>query len=114
MEVKLRPPFHGCLIAILIVITWGIYPLLRRLGERHFIRRMDDEGVETRSGKRVAWSEFTQIRRVVGTMGGAQLSNECILKSRKGKVSLSLWRAENADEALDYMLKRLPQDIQVG
>lgn len=114
MEVKLRPPLHGCLIAILIVITWGIYPLLRRLGERHFIRRMDDQGVETRSGKCIAWSEFTHITRVVGTVVGAQLSNECILKSKNGNVSLPLWRVENADDALDYMLKRLPPNINVG
>ena len=75
---------------------------------------MDDEGVEARSGKRIAWNEFTHIKRLAGTMGGTQLSNECILKSKKGNVSLPLWRTENADEALEYLLRHLPQDIQVG
>jgi hypothetical protein len=98
-------------MVLVTVITWGMYPLLRRFGERHFIRRMDDEGVETRSGKRIAWGELTAIKRVSATMGGAQFSDEYLLTSRKGKVSLPLWRVENANEACDFMFQRLPPNI---
>ena len=111
MEVKLRPPFHGCLIALVTLATLGMYPLLRRMGERHFIRRMDDAGVETRSGKRIAWSELTGVTHVVGKVEGVRFSDEYVLNSEKGKVSLPLWRVENANEALEFMLRHLPPGI---
>ncbi len=114
MDVILRPPFHGCLIALISVVTWGVYPLVRRLAERHFIRRMDEAGFETRSGRRVAWGEVTGIRRVVATMKGVQLSDEYVLRTRKGKASLPLWRIENAAAARDYLLRRLPPGVAVG
>ena len=31
-----------------------------------------------------------------------------------GIAGAVLWRTENAEEALEYMLKRLPQNIQTG
>ena len=115
MEVKLVPARSGCLIAILTVVTWGLYPLLRRLGERHFIRHMDDEGVETRSGKRIGWGEFTSCRRVaLKTGAGVRMSDECLLRSPKGTVSLPLWRAEDPAGALSYLTERVPPGIQAG
>jgi len=114
MDVKLRPPFHGCLIALVSLVTLGLYPLLRRLGERHFIARMDDAGVTLRSGKRIAWSDFTGIARVSFEMQGIELSDEYVLRSRAGRASLPLWRVENASVARDYLLRRLPASIDKG
>lgn len=112
MDVQLRAPLGGCVMALVTVMTLGLYPLLRRLGERHFIRRMDDTGVVTRGGKRVAWDAFTGIRQVTTTMtGDGSLSNEYVLKSKQGTVSLPLWRAANAQEAGDYLLRRLPAEL---
>ncbi|MBX6374666.1 MAG: hypothetical protein IRZ13_10590 [Acetobacteraceae bacterium] len=114
MDVQLRPPMHGCLIAIISLMTLGVYPLLRRFLERHFIRRMDDTGIETRGGKRIPWSEFTRIQRVVAKVQGVQMSDEYLLHSPRGRVSLPLWRTGNAKEAADYLQRHLPPGIRVG
>ena len=90
MEVSLRPPLHGCLIALLGLMTLGLYPLLRRMMERRF------------------------IRRVKGVVNGVVMSDELLLETRRGRVSLALWRAGNADEALDYLLRRLPGTVARG
>jgi len=111
VEIDLRPPLHGCLIALLGLMTLGLYPLLRRMGERHFIRRMDEEGLETRGGKRIPWAAVTAVQRRQGVMGSAVLSDEMLLETARGRVSLPLWRAGNAEEALAYLLRRLPAGI---
>ena len=113
-EVDLRPPFHGCLIAFATVFSLGLYPVLRKQAEGRFIRRMDDQGLETRSGQRVAWAELTSVRRVAATMHGARLSDECLLESKRGRVSLPLWRIDGPDEALAYLSRRLPPGIARG
>ena len=110
-EVHLNPPFHGCLIAFATLFSLGTYPLFRRHMENKFIRRMDDQGVETRSGKRVAWTEFTSARRVAATMHGSKLSDEVLLESKRGRVSLALWRIDRSEEALAYLSRRLPPGI---
>jgi hypothetical protein len=99
-------------MAFVTILTLGLYAVLRRSGERHFIRRMDDTGVVTRGGRRIAWSEFTDITHMTGNMGGdGMLSDEYLLKSPRGRVSLPLWRAVNADAARDYLLQRLPRNL---
>ena len=109
VDVILKPPFGGCLMLLITLVTLGTYPLLRRLGERHFIARMDDYGFETRAGKRVNWPEVTRIQHVVGKVSGAQMSDEYVVWSPKGRSSLPLWRAANRTEALDYLIQRAPQ-----
>jgi hypothetical protein len=92
-------------------MTFGVFSLLVSMGERHFIRSMSPQGVITRGGKHIAWNEFTGVTHTRGTMEGVVLSNEYILKSPRGKVSLPTWRTENAQEARDYMLKYLPSQL---
>ena len=111
VEVQLRRSVHGCIYWPLVLMSFGVIALVLPLAERHFIRRMDASGVETRAGKRIAWNEFTEARRVVATMGGAELVNEILLKSPKGQVSLPLWRTVNAREALDYAMQHLPRGL---
>lgn len=114
MEVELRPAVNGCLMAIFALMTLGLVPVLMRMGERHFIRRMDDTGFQTRGGKRIAWSQVTDIKRVIGTMGDAQLSNEFIVRSSKGKASLMLSRCKNAEVAQAFLLARIPPATKPG
>jgi hypothetical protein len=109
VEVLLRPPLGGCLMVLVSVVTLGVYPLLRPLLERHFIARMDDEGFETRSGKRVSWSEVERIKHVIGEMKGAKLSDEYAVWSPQGRSSLPVWRAQDPKGALDYLIQRAPQ-----
>lgn len=111
VEVQLRPALRGCVRYPIGCLTLGLYPLLTPMMERHFIRRMDEDGVETRGGKRIAWHEFTRVRHVIGTMKGGTLSDEYLLESPKGRVSLPFWRAANAREALDYALAHVPDTI---
>jgi len=44
-------------------------------------------------------------------MHGVQLSDEYVLRGPAGRASLPLWRTENAAEARDYLLRRLPPGI---
>jgi hypothetical protein len=113
MEVGLRPPFGGCLMVGLAVVTLGVYPLLRRMTERRFIARMDDGGFETRGGQRVSWSEVTHIRHVVGELNRSTLSDEYVVSSPAGRSSLPVWRATNATAALDYLIQRAPQEAWI-
>ncbi len=112
MEVELRPALNGCLLALMSLMTLGLFPLLQRMGQRHFIRHMDDHGITTRGGRRIAWAEITQIKRTVGTMKGATISDEYLMRSSKGKISLPLWRTKNADDAAKYVLRRLPPGVR--
>ena len=109
MEVTLKPPFGGCLMLLITVVTLGAYPLLRRMSERHFIARMDDYGFETRAGKRVNWSEVSQIEHVLGKVNGVRMSDEYVVRSPQGRSSLPVWRATTGTEALDYLIQRAPQ-----
>ncbi len=113
MDVMLKPPFGGCLMLLLAVITLGAYPLLRRMMERPFIARMDDYGFETRAGKRVEWREVTRIEHRIGEVKGAKLSDEYLVRSAQGRSSLPVWRATNGTEALDYLIQRAPQSAWV-
>jgi hypothetical protein len=109
MEIDLKPPMHGCLLALVTVLTLGLYPLLRKMGEGHFIKRMDESGFETRAGKRFAWSEVRRIQRHVGKVRGVSLSDELILFTDRGRASLPTWRAGNPEAAAQYLLSRAPE-----
>jgi hypothetical protein len=99
-------------------LTLGLVPLLTRQAEGHFIRRMDEAGVETRNGKRYAWSDFSRIERVMSRMGSSSsgsLSNEYLIYAPGGRVSLPLWRTVNVQEASEYLLSHLPPSLlQLG
>lgn len=42
---------------------------------------------------------------------GKPLSDEYLFKSPKGKVSLPLWRTNNAKEAREYLIGHLPPNV---
>lgn len=112
LEVRLKPGVPGCVTLPLAVMTLGLVPLLMRQGERDFIARMDDDGFETRGGRRVSWSELTKVRRVLGKVKGMKLSDEIQLYSPHGRSSLPTWRTENGEEALAYLLARIPDHAE--
>jgi hypothetical protein len=114
IDVQLRPGVHGCITVPLGCLTLGLMPLLQHLGERHFIRQMDEQGVVTRGGTRIAWDEFKHVRRVVSKMGNSSagsMSDEYILDSPRGRVSLPLWRTSNAQEVRDYALAHVSASV---
>ena len=114
VEVRLRRQIGGCLYWPLAICSFGLFILALSFGEKHFIRRMENWGVTSRGGKRIGWNEFTAIERRQGTMKGTVLSDEYLLKSPKGNVSLPLWRTENAQEAKDFMFHFLPPSLFQG
>ena len=86
IEVDLRAATPGCVRYPLGCMTLGLVPLLTRNAEGRFIRRMDDAGVETRRGKRIAWSAFTKATRMSSTMGGAAACpTNCCYSRPRGK-----------------------------
>ena len=131
VEVQLRPGVSGCLMVPLACLSLGLIPLLMRWGARHFARRMDEFGIETRGGKRIAWNEFTRIKRAQQTlrpgMHGAllrptvsddlfaptshALSDEYLLESPKGRVSVPFWRVINANEVRAYTVAHVPPHL---
>lgn len=111
MEVRLKSSMPGCLFWPLAICSLGLVPLLIGSGERHFIGLMEPWGVTTRGGKRIAWNEFTRLERRQGTMKGAVLSDEYLLQSPKGNVSLPLWRTVNAQEARDFLFQHAPPSL---
>lgn len=111
MEIVLRPAPMGCLRTGLGIMSLGLIPLLLRRQEGRFIRVMDDAGFETRGGKRITWAEVTAVERVQGRMNNAVLSDELVLRTRQGAVSLPLWRAVDPAAVRDFALRRLPPSI---
>lgn len=127
IEIQLRPGVPGCVTVLLGCLSLGLVPLMMRWNERHFARRMDQSGVETRSGKRIAWSEFTRIRRAQGRLAGRRLqvnysddlyspraralSDEYLLESPRGRVSVPLWRAVNGNAVREFTLAHLPPHL---
>jgi len=128
IEVQLRPGVPGWVTMPLGCLTLGLVPFLTRWGERHFARRMDQFGVETRAGKRIAWSEVTSIKRaqgIVGSRGRLRVnvsddlyspplhatSDEYWLESPQGRVSVPFWRAANGDAVREFTLAHVPPHL---
>jgi hypothetical protein len=111
IEVQLRPGVSGCVTGPLGCLSLGLVPLLIRSGERHMAKQMDDAGIETRGGTRIAWNEFTSVRRVQGRMKGNTLSDEYILTSPKCRVSVPIWRTINAEEVRAFTLSHVPPNL---
>lgn len=112
----MRQQPSGCIYWPLTLMALDVFALLKSLGERHFIQQMNETDVVTRGGMRVQWVEFTSVKRTFSKMRSSSvgaLSDEYLLKSPKGRVSLPLWRTGNASEARDYLFQHLPPDSPV-
>jgi hypothetical protein len=114
MEVRIRRGARGCVYWPVVIMTFGLAAVLLPLGERHFIKEMDETGVLTRGGKRIAWNEFTSVERWQRKKGSFVISDEYLLKSPRGSVSLPTWRTEHAQEAVNYLFQHLPPHLVQG
>ena len=113
MEIDLKPPMGGCMMVFIAVATLGAYPLIRRLVERRYIHRMDDQGFVTRAGKRVQWDEITRITHIEREMDGKIMSGEYDVRSPQGRTCLPLSRIGNLREVHDFFIARVPQGAWV-
>lgn len=110
MEVQIIP-ISGCMMFFLGVLTLGIAPLSIKLKERNWPKRLDEQGVLTRSGKFIAWDEFTKIEKVITRIQGSGVTTteRYDVHSPKGVVSIVPHRLVNGEKVLQYVLERLPE-----
>ncbi len=115
MEVK-KIPLSGCLQVFLAVFTLGVAPLLISMGERNWPKLVDDQGLVTRGGKRIAWNEFTRVTKVVTRIGaGGGTTEHYELRSKQGKVIVPTYRLQDGAQVVDYIVNRLPESaLQEG
>ena len=112
MDVKIIP-VSGCLQIFLGVFTLGVAPLAIWLGERMWPQSVDEQGLTTRGGKRIAWDEFTNIKKVITRVGRTNTKTEHYeLSGYKGKVIVVLYRLEQGAQVFDYIWRRLPERVK--
>jgi hypothetical protein len=113
MEVKLRPALPGCLGIPLGIMTLGIVPLMIANNDRNlFPASVDDQAVVTRAGKRILWTEFTKVRKVVIKNGMSRYTLEYHFDSPKGRVAFHMRRIENIEQVLAFVWTRIPAQMR--
>jgi hypothetical protein len=115
MELKIVP-INGCLQVFLAVMTLGVAPLATWLNERGWPKAVDEEGLTTRGGTRIAWGEFTKVKRVLTqvTRGSSSTIEHFELFSPKGKVVVAAYRLVDGEQVLNYIWQRLPESAKRG
>ena len=106
MEVKIIP-VSGCLKVFLGVMTLGVAPLMGWLTERKWPKSVDEQGLVTRGGTRVAWNGFTKVTKVITNVGGGQ-TEHYEMAYPQGKVVVAAYRLVDGQQILNYILQRLP------
>ena len=115
MDVRIIP-LNGCMQVILGVFTLGVAPLAIWISERSWPKSVDEQGLTTRGGKQIAWSEFTKVTRILTqvTRGSSTPVERFELKSRKGKVIVVVYRLVDGEKVLDYIWRHLPEQAKQG
>ncbi len=108
MEVKIFK-LSGCLTFVLGVFTLGIAPLAIWSQQRQWPAYLDENGLTTRSGKRIAWDEFTRAVRVVTRVASGVTVERYELHSPQGKVLVPTERLVNGQDVVQYILAHLPE-----
>ncbi len=112
MEVK-KLPFSGCLQFILGIFTVGVFPLVVWLSERNWPKSMDEQCLVTRGGRRIDWTDFNKITKVVTQVNrGSAGIEKYELQYPQGKVDVVVYRLEQGQQVLEYIWKRLPDQIK--
>ncbi len=112
MEVRVAP-MSGCMMLFLGVFTLGIAPISIKLKERNWPKRVDEQGLLTRSGKQIAWNEFTKIEKVITRVQGT-ITERYDLHSPKGTVSIVVHRLVDGDKVLQYIWEQLPEHVKTA
>jgi hypothetical protein len=110
MEVKVIP-MSGCMMLILGVFTLGVAPIGIKLNERNWPKLLDEQGLVTRGGKRIEWSEFTKFQKVITRVQGTT-TERFDLHSPKGIVAVVVYRLQEGDQVLEYIWQRLPESAK--
>ena len=115
MDVRIIP-LNGCIQAILGFLTLGVAPLAIWISERNWPKSVDEQGLTTRGGKQIAWSEFTKVTRILTqvTRGSSSTVERFELQSSKGKVVVVAYRLVDGEQVLDYIWRHLPEQAKQG
>jgi len=115
MDVKIIP-LSGCLQVVLAVLTLGVASLAKFIQEKSWPKRVDDQGLTTRGGKQIAWSEFTKMKLVNTYINSSSspATQHYELASGKGKVVVAPYRLENGDQVMEYIYTRLPESAKAA
>jgi hypothetical protein len=113
MDVKIKP-LNGCLAIILAVFTLGVAPLAIWISERSWPKKLDEQGLVTRGGMRIAWNEFTKAVKVLTrvTSGSSSTIEHYELSHPKGKVKVVVYRLENGPQVFEYIWTHLPDQAK--
>lgn len=110
MDVKVKK-ISGCVLVFLACATLGVSAIAQWILQRSWPRKVDDEGLETRGGKRIAWNEFTKSVRVFTHVSRTSSAGTVHFElfSPKGRVIVAPYRLEDGDAVLNYIWQRLPE-----
>ena len=108
MDVKIIP-VSGCMMVFLGVMTLGIAPLAQWILQKGWPKLVDEQGLVTRGGTRIAWGEFTKAVKVQTqvTRGSSSRVEHYELFSPKGKVVVAAYRLENGEAVMNYVWQHL-------
>lgn len=112
MEIKIIP-LNGCINVMLSVLTLGVFPLGYYIQTRSWPKSVDEQGLMTRGGKRIAWNEFTKMTRVLTrvTRGSSSTVERFELLSPKGKVVIVVYRLVDGQAVFDFITQHLPPHL---
>ena len=110
MDIKIVPLSRG-LMVVLGVCTLGIAPLAIRMKEKHWPKSVDESGLITRGGKRYAWGDFTKVLKVITNVSGT-VTERYDLRASSGTVGIFPGRIQNAQQVMDYIWRRLPEEAK--
>ncbi len=109
MDVRIIP-ISGCLQVFLGVVTLGVAPLLGWLNERNWPKKVDEQGLTTRAGTQIRWSEFTRATKVITRIGQTSATTEHFeLRWPKGRVVVAPYRLEDGAKVMEYVWQHLPE-----
>ncbi len=116
MEVE-RKPMSGCMKVFvnifLGIASVGIIPIVKWANDRKWPKSLDEQGLVTHGGKRIAWNEFTKVIEVIALNKATKetlVHHELV--SRKGKVPLDTDALVNGQQVSDYIFQHLPAEAK--
>lgn len=112
MDVQIKP-MSKLVMFILGVFTLGTAPLAIKMTERKWPKRLDEDGLVTRAGKRIRWDEFTKTVKVV-TRSGPVITERYDLHSSNGQVQFVAHRLENSEAVFQYIWDHLPVEAKTS
>jgi hypothetical protein len=89
-------------------MTLGVAPVMAWIHERNWPSLVDEQGLVTRGGTRIAWNEFTRVTKIFTKVGSTR-TEHFELASPKGKVVVAAYRLVNGEHILNYIWQRLPE-----